>query len=63
MSVRISEFELNVYNPLTGDEITSIELTTNEELDEIFSKARKSSNYFNHSKFSIRKKIIKKFSK
>ena len=63
MSVTISEFKLNIYNPLNGEDITSIGLTTNEELDKIFSRARKSSNKFNHSKLSTRKKIIKKFRK
>ena len=63
MSVKIIESNLNVYDPLTGKEITSIPMTSNQELDEIFLRAKKSANYFNHSDIFIRKAIIKKFKK
>ena len=63
MSVKIIKSTLNVYNPESGNEVDLIQMTSEEELNNIFLRAKTSSKEFNYSNFSIRKKIIKKFSK
>ena len=61
MSVRISESTLNIFNPATGEDISSIPMTTIPELQSILLSARNAADRYNYSSFYYRQKLIKKF--
>ena len=61
MSVRISESTLNVFNPVTGKNISSIPMTTIPDLHSILKIAVEASDRYNISSFYHRQKLIKKF--
>ena len=63
MSVRITDFKLNVFNPSTGGDITSIPMTTKVELRQILLRAKEMANEYNHVSFSHRKKLMLQFRK
>ena len=61
MSVQISESNLNISNPVTGEYISSIPITTNQELQIILDKAVFAAKTYNYSSFSKRKQLLKQF--
>ena len=63
MSVRISESTLQVFNPATREDISSIPMTTVLELQTILQNTKSAASYYNFSSFSQRQKLMKKFRK
>ena len=63
MSVRITDSKLNVFNPSTGCDITSIPMTTKTELRHILLRARDIADQYNHVSFAQRKKLMLQFRK
>ncbi len=61
MSTQISESMLNVFNPATGEKISSIPITTIPELQSIMKIAVEAANRYNISSFYHRQRLIKKF--
>ena len=58
MSVRISNNTLDVFNPATGDDITSVPITSLSELDPILNFSNKTAERYNFSSFYHRQKIM-----
>ena len=58
MSVQISESNLNISNPVTGEYISSIPITTNQELQIILDKAVFAAKTYNYSSFFLIEKYI-----
>jgi len=63
MSVRISNNTLEVFNPATGEDITSLHMTSLPELDSIFNTAKKAAESYNYSSFYRRQKLTTQFRK
>ena len=63
MSVRISDSNLNVFNPVTGKDISSIPMTTLTEMQTILDNAEIASKTYNFSTFSQRQKLMYQFRK
>ena len=63
MSGRISESTLNVYNPVTGENISSISITTIPEIKCILQNAKDVASKYNFSSFYRRQKLMKQFRK
>ena len=63
MSVRISNSTLNVYNPSTGKDITSIPMTSIQDLQSILIKAKESAMLYNFSSFYHRHALMNQFRK
>ena len=63
MSVRITNNTLEVFNPATGEDITSLPMSSLSELDSIFNTAEKAAESYNHSSFYRRKKLMIQFRK
>ena len=63
MSVRISESTLHLFNPSTGEDISSISMTTIPELQQILQSAKDSADGYYVSSFFQRQKLIKQFRK
>ena len=63
MSVRISNNTLEVFNPATGEDITSIPMSSLSELDSIFNTAEKAAKSYNYSSFYRRQKLTTQFRK
>ena len=63
MSVRISQSTLNVFNPATGEDISSIPMTTIPNLQTILKNAQDAADRYNFSTFYYRQKLIKLFRK
>ena len=63
MSVRISESILQVFNPATGEDISSIPMTTIKKLKSILQKANSAAEEYNFSSFYVRQKLMKQFQK
>ena len=51
MSVRISESTLHIFNPATKENISSIPITTELELQTILNNARDAASHYNFSSF------------
>ena len=63
MSVRISESTLNVFNPATQEDISSIPMTSIPELQSILQSTKVAADRYNFSSFFLRQKLMKKFCK
>ncbi|SVD96821.1 uncharacterized protein METZ01_LOCUS449675, partial [marine metagenome] len=63
MSVRISESTLQIFNPATGEDISSISITPISELKTILQNAKNEADWYNFSSFYHRQKLMKKFQK
>jgi len=63
MSVRISESTLQIFNPATGEDISSISMTPISELKTILQNATNEAEWYNFSSFFHRQKLMKKFQK
>ena len=63
MSVRISESTLNVFNPATKEDISSIPMTSIPELQSILQSTKEAADRYNFSSFFLRQKLMKKFRK
>ena len=63
MSVQISESILKVFNPATGEDISSISMTSMPELLSILHNAKNTADWYNVSSFFHRQKLMKKFRK
>ena len=63
MSVRISNNILEVFNPATNEELTSIPMSSLSELDSILNTAQKTKESYNYSSFYRRQKLITQFQK
>ena len=63
MSVRITESTLNVFNPATGEDISSIPMTSIPQLHSILKSAKDAADRYNFSNFYHRQKLVKKFRK
>ena len=59
--MKISDSNLNVTNPITGEYISSIPITTDQELQIILDKAVFAAKTYNFSSFSQRKQLLKQF--
>ena len=63
MSVRISESTLHIFNPATGDDISTIPMTSISELNAIFKSIKQAAEKYNVSSFFYRQNLMKKFRK
>jgi len=63
MSVRISESTLHIFNPATKENISSIHITSESELQTILNNAKEAASNYNYSSFFYRQKLMKKFQK
>jgi len=63
MSVRILESTLQVFNPATKEDISSISMTSSSELHAILQNAKKSADSYNFSSFFLRRELMNKFRK
>ena len=63
MSVRIINNTLEVFNPATGEDITSLPMSSLSELDSIFNTAEKAAESYNYSSFYRRQKLMTQFRK
>ncbi len=61
MSVRITESTLNVFNPSTGENISSIPMTDIPQLQSILQSAKDAADRYNFSSFYRRQKLVRKF--
>ena len=61
MSVRISNNTLDVFNPATGEDLTSISISSLSELDSILNTANKTAESYNFSSFYRRQKLMAQF--
>ncbi len=61
MSVRITESTLNVFNPTTGEDISSIPMTDIPQLRSILQSAKDAADRYNFSSFYRRQKLVRKF--
>ena len=63
MSVRISNNTLEVFNPATGEDLSSVPITSLSDLDSILNTAREAAENYNYSSFYYRQKLINEFRK
>ena len=63
MSVRISNDFLNVFNPVTKEDLSSIPLTSNDVLESKLQVAKNAAEKFNLSSFFQRQRLISQFRK
>ena len=63
MSSRISHNTLEVFNPATGEDITSLTISSLSELDSILHIAKKAAGNYNFSSFYRRQKLMIQFRK
>ena len=63
MSVRISKSILQVFNPATGEDISSIPMTSISEFQTILKKSKDAADWYNFSSFFHRQKLMKNFRK
>ena len=63
MSVRISNNTLEVFNPATGEDITSLPISPLSELDSILNTAQEAAESYNFSSFYRRQKLTTQFRK
>ena len=61
MSVRITESTLNVFNPATGEDISSIPMTDIPQLQSILQSVKDAADRYNFSSFYRRQKLVRKF--
>ena len=61
MSVRISDSTLKIFNPATGEDISSISITTSPQLQTILQSAKDAAETYNFSNLFHRQKLIKNF--
>ena len=60
MSFRISESTLHIFNPATKENISSIPITSELELQTILNNAKEAASNYNYSDFFYRQKLMKK---
>ena len=58
MSVRISNNTLEVFNPVTGEDLTQFPITSLQELDSILQTAKTGAEDYNYSSFFRRQKLM-----
>ena len=63
MSVQIRKSLLNIFNPATGDQISSLPITSFRELEIILDNANKIASTYNSSSFFYRQHLMLKFRK
>ena len=63
MSVRISNNTLEVFNPATGEDITSLPISPLSDLDSILNTAQEAAESYNFSSFYRRQKLTTQFRK
>ena len=63
MSVRISDNTLEVFNPATGEELSSLTITSHSDLDSIIIKSKEAAESYNYSSFFKRQQLMTQFSK
>jgi len=63
MSVKNTNHSLEVFNPSTGKDISSLPLTSLTDLDSVLNTAREASESYNYSNFFRRQKLMTQFRK
>ena len=63
MSVRITNHSLEVFNPATGEDLSSVPITILPDLDSILNIAREAAENYNYSSFFRRQKLMTQFQK
>ncbi len=63
MSVRITNHSLEVFNPATGEDLSTVPITSLSDLDSVLNTAKVESENYNYSSFFRRQKLITQFRK